>query len=166
MKKAVNRLLNRRLKTLLSILIFNLVLSILGGCTTKENMNSTNIDESIHITSIDYDVDYLNSLEIVNKMLIAWLEKDLLMGQKTLSDDYIQEIGEGEVMNFFSGMSNPKHKGFEVMGSEKVNDDTFIFTIWLYTHYRGEQSEYESRPDSNDVEVKRFNESWLITSIQ
>ena len=102
------------------------------------------------------DVEYVNALRILNRLLNAWLnrERDISgyfsksMKRTKVDDDFITE---------FQGVSTPHNESYEVFGGKKIGDNCYEFRVKLYFH-----SDSDSAGFINEFRIKRVheNEGW------
>ena len=46
---------------------------------------------------------------------------------------------------YMSGISNPHHQAFEIFAGKRVDDDTYEFSVYLYTAYTDYKYEEERK---------------------
>jgi hypothetical protein len=115
---------------------------------------------------VKVDKNYLLALNTADKFLIAWLNRDYKNGTELLTEKVKNSLKQEDLMMFFTGVSNPHHQGFEIMGKEYVDENTFRFEVWLYEYYTGETPRPTERPDSYSFDVIKVNENtWLVNNL-
>lgn len=113
--------------------------------------------------TIQVDRDYLLALNTADEFLHAWLKRDWMKGPKYLTLDFRERVGEQAVKSFFSGLSNPHHQGYEIVGTERVASSVVRFHVRLYEYYTDTNPPPEPRPAPLDLDVEKVSEwSWKV----
>lgn len=135
---------------------------ILSGC----NIANKTADQQDNEETISVDKNYLLALNTVNNFLIAWLNRDYDKGTELLTEKVKSSVTQADLRMFFSGLSNPHHQGFEVVGNKYVDDNTIRFHVWLYEYYTGEAPPPTKRPEPYSIDVvKVSDEIWLVNTL-
>lgn len=83
-----------------------------------------------------------------------------------LTEKVKSSVPQADLRMFFSGLSNPHHQGFEVIGNEYVDENTIRFHVWLYEYYTGETPPPAERPEPYSIEVIKVNEDiWSVNNL-
>lgn len=107
--------------------------------------------------------DYLLALNTADEFLHAWLKRDWMEGPEYLTRDFRERAGEQAVKSFFSGVSNPHHQGYEIVGTERVASNVVRFHIRLYEYYTDTNPPPEPRPAPLDLDLEKVSEwSWKV----
>jgi hypothetical protein len=139
------------------IIAFSLFTS---GCQTADN-TAAQPDKAVTV-----DKNYLLAINTVNHFLIAWLARDYEKGAELLTEKVKSSVPQADLRMFFSGLSNPHHQGFEVIGNEQVDENTIRFHVWLYEYYTGETPPPTKRPEPSSIDVIKVNEdTWLVNNL-
>lgn len=66
----------------------------------------------------------------------------------------------------FSGLSNPHHQAFEVVGAKRIDSGTIRFYVWLYEYYTNTSPTpiNRSKPYVMDI-VKVSEDQWLVGNL-
>lgn len=112
------------------------------------------------------DRGYLHALETADEFLNAWRLRDWKSGPDFLTDRLKQQLTDQEIRGFFSGISNPHHHAFEIVGAGRPDEKTVRFHVWLYLYYTGTTPEPMRRPSPLVLEVVRVGpDRWLIDKL-
>lgn len=143
------------------IACFLFVFSVLtSGCNVAKN-SATAQDKDVVI-----DKNYLLALNTINNFSMAWLNRDYVKGVELLSEKTKNSVPLADLKMFFSGLSNPHHQGFEVIGKEQVDENTIKFQVWFYEYYTGEKPAPTERPEPQSIDVIKVNEdTWLVNNL-
>lgn len=115
---------------------------------------------------IKVDRNYLLALNTADKILVAWLNRDYKTGTELLTEKFKSSIKQEDLNMLFTGLSNPHHQGFEIVGKEYVDENTIRFQVWLYEYYTGETPTPTERPTSYSLDVVKVNENtWLVNNL-
>ncbi|WP_312113625.1 hypothetical protein [Brevibacillus reuszeri] len=143
------------------LLCFLFVFSLLvSGCNTSST-SETALQKQVQV-----DKNYLFALRTANNFLIAWLNRDASKGSELLTDHVKKSVSPEDLTMFFSGLSNPHHQGFEIIGHENAGENAVTFHVWLYEYYSGDTPEPEKRPEPYTIEVSKVDENtWLVNNL-
>ena len=134
--------------------------SLLSGCNTAVSSTAQQTKQ------VQVDKNYLLALHTANSFLIAWLNRDAAKGSEFLTDNAKKSVSPEDLTMFFSGLSNPHHQGFEIIGHENAGENTVTFHVWLYEYYYGDTPDPEKRPEPYTIEVSKVDEStWLVNNL-
>ncbi|WP_103107959.1 hypothetical protein [Brevibacillus reuszeri] len=147
-------------KTTLLLSLLFVFSSLISGCNTSSS-SETPLQKQVQV-----DKNYLLALRTANNFLIAWLNRDAAKGSELLTDNAKKSVSPEDLTMFFSGLSNPHHQGFEIIGHENAGENTVTFHVWLYEYYSGETPEPEKRPEPYTIEVSKVDENtWLVNNL-
>lgn len=148
-------------KTIGSVFIILVFSSLISGCNHAINNSVTNQEKVMMI-----DKNYLLAINTINNFLIAWLDRDYDKGVELLSKEAKNSVPQEDLRMFFSGLSNPQHQGFEVIGKEHVDNNKIRFQVWLYEYYTGETPPSVEKPKPYSIDVIQVNEdSWVVNNL-
>lgn len=134
--------------------------SLLSGCNTAVSSTTQQTKQ------VQVDKNYLLALHTANNFLIAWLNRDAAKGSELLTNNAKKSVSPEDLTMFFSGLSNPHHQGFEIIGHENTGENTVTFHVWLYEYYSGDTPEPEKRPEPYTIEVSKVDENtWLVNNL-
>jgi hypothetical protein len=154
----------RFLKKIVWIVCFTFAFSLLISGCNNANKSATQQDNIEAIITVDKN--YLLALNTVNNFLIAWLHRDSEKGTLLLTEKVKSSFPEVDVRMFFSGLSNPHHQGFEVIGNEYVGENTIRFHVWLYEDYTGETPLPAERPEPYSIDVIKVKDDiWSVNNL-
>lgn len=112
------------------------------------------------------DKDYLLALNVADRYLGAWLDRDSERGVQLLTPGFKKNRALGDLYQIFSGLSNPHHQAFEIAGAQRLDKDTFRFQVWLYLYYTGEDPPAKDRPAPLALDVVRTGpDQWLVDNL-
>lgn len=147
-------------KTTLLLSLLFVFSSLISGCNTSSS-SETPLQKQLQV-----DKNYLLALHTANNFLIAWLNRDAAKGSELLTDNAKKSVSPEDLTMFFSGLSNPHHQGFEIIGHENAGENTVTFHVWLYEYYSGDTPEPEKRPEPYTIEVSKVDENtWLVNNL-
>jgi len=132
----------------------------ISGCNTADPSATQQKNE------IKVDKNYLLALHTANNFLMAWLNRDDAKGAALLTDNAKKAVSAEDIKMFFSGLSNPHHQGFEIIGHENADENTVTFHVWLYEYYSGETPEPAERPKPYTIDVVKVDaDTWLVNHL-
>ena len=151
------------------MIVFSLVTS---GCNTANKSSTPQVkkittDKSTpQIMEIKVDKNYLLALNTADNFLIAWLNRDYKKGIGLLTEKVKSSVKQEELTMFFTGLSNPHHQGFEIIGNYYIDDNTIRFQVWLYEYYTDETPPPAERSIPYTLDVIKVNENtWLVNNL-
>ncbi|HAN09312.1 MAG TPA: hypothetical protein DCP90_01720 [Clostridiales bacterium] len=152
---------------LLTVIIIITVFFAIGYTREGDKKQSALLNNNKPITKdVLIDKGYLLALNSVDQFLGAWLMRDEKKGLEFITKRLKDSLTANESFAFFVGTSNPHHQGFEVTGSERVDESTIRFNVWLYEDITGESPTPKKRGKPMYVDVVKFNEyQWLVDSL-
>ena len=152
------------------LVIFSLVIS---GCNIVDKSSTQQVKENDaekssteQIKEIKVDKNYLLALRTADNFLLAWLNRDYKKGVELLSEKVKNSDNQEGLFMFFTGLSNPHHQGFEIVGKENINENTIRFQVWLYEYYTNETPPPTDRSAPYSLDIIKVNEnSWLVNNL-
>lgn len=116
------------------------------------------------------DSEYLLALATADDYLHAYMHRDVEEGMKYISEELIKVRGSEDIRAAISGISNPHHVSFEILGAKKIDTDTYRFNTWQYDFNSGDSSAMTAseRPQCSYVDVTKYKvgpsePKWLIS---
>lgn len=143
----------------LIIVLNSFNISVYSQNVTKEKKINDN-EETLMI-----DHNYLLALNTLDNFLHAWITRDFIEGPKYITAG-LKNSEQGNLKSFFSGISNPHHQAYEVIGSNYINNNTIRFKVWLYEHVTGQTFEPVKHPQPYYIDVVKIDaELWLVNTM-
>lgn len=155
-----------------AIIILMLAILLTSACTQeKSGANPISDDLLKKLNNVVIDKDYMLAVNSVDIFLSSWLMRNPEKGRQYITEDLASSLKEEELQGFFSGLSNPHHQGYEVIGGEKINNEAIRFYVWMYEYYTGTDIEQMPKPKPYYIDVvksgkDKFGEDiWLVNSL-
>jgi hypothetical protein len=152
------------------IVIFIIIVLIITAFITnylKHNKPNLNITSRYTIAkNIEINKNFLLAVNAADQFLCSWLMRDQNRGSEFIAEELKNNLGANGLFSFFVGTSNPHHQGFEIIGSEHINQSTIRFYIWLYEDVTNEYPKPYKREKPYYIDVVKSTEYiWLVNNL-
>lgn len=149
------------MKKSVCVIFFIFIFSFhISSCTTGEKPAAQ------QVKSFKVDKNYLLALNTADSFLVAWLNRDYKNGVQLLTERAKSSARQEDLMMLFTGISNPHHQAFEVVGKEYIDENTISFQVWLYEYYTGEMPPPSEKPAPYSFNVIKVDgDTWLVDTL-